>query len=122
MSREWSPDAAWAPVVSRARDLLDKDAADIAAWADLAMMLGDSGAPELGLVVALHANSLAPDDERIGGHLALFLLDLGLGELTETGVRPMHESIERWLEPQLGGGSLEEAARRALALALEKTG
>jgi hypothetical protein len=123
MSSEWRPDPAWAPVVRRARDLLDKDARDIGAWADLAMMLGDTGATELGLCVALHANVLAPDDGRISGHLALFLLDLGLGELSETGVRPLHDQIDAWLDRQLPtiGGTLEKAAWHALGLAVEAT-
>jgi len=115
--------------VATARDALDRDPADVRAWAQLAMMLGDTGAAPLGLWVALHADRTAPDPAaraRIGGHLALFLLDLRLG--ADSPDKPGHvrilPALEAWLDRELApfAGSLPRAARWVLALAAARTG
>jgi hypothetical protein len=90
---------------------LEKDPRDVLAWAQVAMILGDTGEPEAGLCVALYADSIAPRDPRIGSHMALFLLDLGLGDTTERGVRPRWEELAAWREAR---GDLEQAAWAAL--------
>jgi hypothetical protein len=123
---DWKPRATWAAVIDRAATAIAADPGDVGAWIDVAMMLGDSAAAPLGLWVALHARALAPDDRRIGAHLALFLLDLGLG--TDTPDRPGRvrpgPALDVWLDVELApfGGDLARAARWSLALAAVRTG
>src|SRR4051794_20922075 len=49
-SGAWQPSRTWASIVGPAAIRLARNPGDVAAWAQLAMMLGDSGAPDLGLI------------------------------------------------------------------------
>ena len=138
----WHPSRGWAKdfvrpaylqcgVAPRARE-------SIPAWKQLAIMLGDTRATPLCLVVVLFARSICgPSDDKhgLGAHLDLCLLDLDLGHgkdgpvaLSELG-EP--EAIERdgaklgaWLLRELApfDGDLERAARFSLRLAALRTG
>jgi hypothetical protein len=121
----WRPSPTWAITLANAHAALAIDPRDGRAWAQVAMMLGDSGAAPLGLWVALHGRAVDPA-ARLDANLALFLLDLGLGAASpeQPGrVRPL-PALDAWLERQLTpfGGDLARAARWALDLAVERTG
>jgi hypothetical protein len=81
----WKPGAAWREHLARVRTSLTANPDDVHAWTSLVMMLGDTGAWELALAVALHAARLAPPDGQLRGHLALLVVDLGLGEMSPSG-------------------------------------
>jgi len=138
----WRPSPGWASTVEPAYRALAAGATGLeaaSAWAELAMMLGDTGAPGLGLLAVLHAEAGLPDgveDRRLAAHRDLFLLDLGLGATAAPGAIPLaklgepgfvavaHPRLAGWLADELArfGGSLERAARFALRLAAVRTG
>lgn len=138
----WRPSPGWAEVVRPAWQALRGGAAGLAAadaWAELAMMLGDTRAAPLCVFVCLHAGSILPpavEHRRLEAHLHLALLDLGLAAGDSGGPIPLARlgepdqvrvdapALAAWLERQLApfAGSLSAAAEFALALAAERTG
>lgn len=138
----WRPAPGWAEVVRPAYESLRAGAVGLAAadaWAELAMMLGDTRAAPLCAFVCLHATGLLPpgvEHRRLEAHLQLALLDLGLATSPTGGpVRlgsmgdPHQVQIDAprlaaWLERQLApfAGDLAAAATFALDLAAERTG
>lgn len=82
-------------MVDPAAAALAVDIGDGAAWAQVAMCLGDTGQPALCFVVCLFARRLGQPDEidgRLSAHMALASMDLG-------GVEP--DRIDAWLASQL---------------------
>ena len=139
---DWRPAPGWADVVRPAYEALRGGAVGLAAadaWAELAMMLGDTHAAPLCAFVCLHAGSLLPpgvEHRRLEAHLQLALLDLGLATSADGGVLPVGRmgdpalvriaapALAAWLERQLApfAGDLAAAAGFALDLAAERTG
>ena len=138
----WRPSPGWAEVVRPAFEALRGRAVGLAAadaWAELAMMLGDTRAAPLCVFVCLHASSLLPpgvEHRRLEAHLQLALVDLGLAQSADGGplalgrmgdpevVRIQAPALAAWLERELApfGGDLAAAAAFALDLAAERTG
>ena len=132
----WRPSASWASTVGQAAALLERDPADVVAWANLAMALGDSGETPLALVVCMHATHLAPRDSRIAAHRNICLMQLGLAVSRPPGPIPIarlgardvvvvsEPSLEEWLARALEpfDGHLGHAADWVLRLALARTG
>ena len=135
----WRPLPSWAPVMARAAARLEQDRGAVPGWADLAMMLGDSRAEELALIVCLHAERLPGAEKelsRIAAHRDLCLLHLGLTPARRPGLIPIVKlgdpdvlavskpKLERWLARRLGPfeGDLESAAEYVLQLALSRAG
>jgi hypothetical protein len=129
----WRPSLGWASVARVAADTLDRDPADCAAWCQLAMMFGDTRAPELALVVCLHACMLDAGNGRVRAHLDLCVLDLGLGRaatspipiaaLGETGtVTGDPAALTAWITEHFAPfeGDVAQAARHALAIAMAR--
>jgi hypothetical protein len=132
----WRPSASWASMVGEAAALLERDPADVVAWAKLVMALGDSGATALAVVVCMHVAELRPRDSRIATHRNICLMQLGLAvprqpgliritRLGDPDVFVVSESaLEAWraqaLEPF--DGDLERASDFVLRLALARTG
>jgi hypothetical protein len=129
----WRPRAAWASTLRPAYEALLVDDRDARAWAEVAMMMGDTRAAPLALVVCLHAESFAPDS-RLASHRNLCLLDLGLAhadgpvrlvELDNPDVVTANVSaLEAWLARALipFDGGLNRAAWFALRTACLRTG
>lgn len=109
-------------------------------WRQLAIMLGDTGACPLCVMVVSHAQQQLGErveDRSLQAHLHLCLLELGLArtrndaplpvgragdpELLERDPRP---DLEAWLARQLApmGGDLARAAELSLRLAAIRTG
>lgn len=134
----WRPRAAWASTLRPAYEALTSGATGrdaIKAWADVAMMMGDSHAAPLALIVCLHAEREAGDpDRRLASHRNLCLLDLGLahadgpvrlGALGDPDAVTTNESsLEAWLARALMpfDGDLSRAAMYALQIACIRTG
>lgn len=138
----WRPSPGWADVVRPACQALRGGATGLAAadaWAELAMMLGDTRAAPLCVFVCLHAGALLPpnvEHRRLEAHLQLALVDLGLAVSADGGLLPLGRmgdpalvqiaapQLAAWLERQLApfGGDLAAAAAFALDLAAERTG
>jgi hypothetical protein len=138
----WRPSRGWAEVVRPAFEALRGGAVGLAAadaWAELAMMLGDTRAAPLCAFVCLHASSLLPpgvEHRRLEAHLQLALVDLGLAASADGGPLPLGRmgdadlvriaspALAAWLERELApfGGDLAAAAAFALDLAAERTG
>lgn len=136
----WRPGRGWAdmlrePYAQLAGGATGLDAAG--AWANVAMIFGDTRGAPLALVVCVHAARELPDGvevRRLAAHRDLCLLDLGLatapgpvriGALGTPGVvddRPGH--IEAWLARALipFDGDLARAAKFALDLAAVRLG
>jgi hypothetical protein len=133
----WRPSTGWASEVRPAYDALIGGATGddaIRAWATIAMMMGDSRAPELALAVCLYAERAHGPSKRIAAHRDLCLLDLGLGAtpmpgpvklaaLGEPGtvatpIGPLEAWIARALIPF--GGDHERAAMWALRVAAHR--
>jgi hypothetical protein len=87
----WRPRASWASILRGPYDALAAGAtglAAVAAWSEVAMMMGDTRAAPLALVVCLHAQHELPvgyEDRRLAGHRDLCLLDLGLTRTVAPG-------------------------------------
>jgi hypothetical protein len=138
----WRPSRGWADVVRPAFEAVRRGAVGLAAadaWAELAMMLGDTRGAPLCVFVCLHASSLLPpgvEHRRLEAHLQLALVDLGLAASTDGGLLPLGRmgdpdlvriqapELAAWLERELApfGGDLAAAAAFALDLAAERTG
>ena len=138
----WRPSRGWADVMRPAFEALRGGAVGLAAadaWAELAMMLGDTRAAPLCVFVCLHASACLPpavEHRRIEAHLQLALVDLGLAASPDGGMLPLGRmgdpelvrieapALAAWLERELSpfGGSLAAAAAFALDLAAERTG
>jgi len=108
LARAWRVSPKWASFVRDVAAELERDPGDCHAWCELAMLFGDTHAPELALVVCLHARTLAGDQVRVRSHLALCLLDLGLGKAATSPV------------PLRALGDAARAARHALAIAVTR--
>jgi len=141
-AKAWRPRAAWASTIRPAYELLTAGAIGLEAaraWADVAMMMGDSRAAPLALVVCLHAETLLPpegDQGRLASHKNLCLLDLGLAASTVPGpikivelgqpgaVEDRPGEVAAWLARALipFDDDLARAARYALHLAAVRTG
>ena len=135
----WRPARHWASVVDRAAKRLAADRGDVLAWAELAMMLGDSRAADLGLIVCLRAERLSGTEKEPGGvaaHRNLCLLQLGLATPRIPGLIALREisradfvaistsRLDAWVARQLipFDGDLEAAADFVLQLARARTG
>lgn len=136
----WRPRTGWAEtlrepyaaLVAGARGL---DAAT--AWANVAMMMGDTRAAPLALVVCLHAEhelGELVEDRRLAAHRQLCLLDLGLASASAEvpiavlgnpgAVDERPGGVDAWLAQALipFEGDLARAAWFALRLACVRTG
>lgn len=137
----WRPSRSWASTVAPAAEIVERDPGSLdalGAWCQIAMMLGDSGAAPLALIVCLHAEATAPakaDLSRLHAHRNLCLLDLGLaraehsgpvriGELDRIVPAPHTPELEQWLREQLAAfdHDLARATQFVLALVLERMG
>jgi hypothetical protein len=124
----WRPSRGWRETVLPAARRVEKDPADMKAWRDIVIMLGDTHATELALIVCLHAQALGSDV--LAGHLHLCLLDLGIA--SAPGPVPLRDpasvttvdddALARWTEAHLVpfDGDLARAAAFVLALARNK--
>ncbi|MEO8701635.1 MAG: hypothetical protein ABI867_16435 [Kofleriaceae bacterium] len=139
-ARQWRPNPGWVDVVREPRAALVAGARGLEAsqaWSSIAMMMGDTGAAPLALIVCLHADADLPvgvEDRRLSAHRDLCLLDLGLAnapgpvaiaELGSPGVvtdRPA--DLAAWLARALipFAGDLRRAAWYALELAAHRMG
>jgi hypothetical protein len=137
---QWRPRPAWAstlrePYAALVEGVRGFDAAK--AWAEVAMMMGDTHAAPLCLVICVHAERELGDgveDRRLGAHRQLAMLDLGLAsapgpvKIAELGnpgtVDEQVGSLEAWLARALAPfhGDLKRAAWFALRLACVRTG
>jgi len=133
LARAWRVSPKWASFVRDLAAALERDPDDCRAWCELAMLFGDTHAPELALVVCLHARTLAGDQVRVRSHMALCLLDLGLGQaatspiplraLGDAGtVAPDSDALAAWTAEHLApfDGDAARAARHALAIAVAR--
>ena len=132
-ARAWRPSRGWATTVDAVVHALKRDPTDCGAWCQLAMMFGDTRAPELALIVYLHACTLDEDHPQVRAHLDLCLLDLGLGNASTSPV-PLIALGERgtvtsdpaaltgWCAEHLASydGDVARAARHALAIAVAR--
>jgi hypothetical protein len=139
---DWRPRVGWASTLRAPYEALASGARGldaVAAWCDVAMMMGDTGAPELALVVCLHAEAELPegfDHRRLAAHRDLCLLDLRLTRTTAPGPFRLAEignpgvvedhpgELAAWLARALvpWGGDLARAAHHALRVAAVRTG
>lgn len=135
----WRPSPRWSSTVRPAYETLIAGATGLAAshaWSEIAMMMGDTRAAPLALVVCLHAErSLGPvlEDRRLAGHRDLCLLELGLAHadgpirIASLGdpntVTSDPSSLEAWLQRSLlpFDGDLSRAAWFALRVAARRT-
>jgi hypothetical protein len=130
LARAWRPSRGWATTAQGAAAALERDPASVAAWCELAMMFGDTRAPELALVCCLHARTLGGDQGRVRAHLDLCLMDLGLGRadgpvpiaaLGEPGTVTGDPAVlAAWIAERMApfDGDAARAARHALAVAI----
>jgi len=136
----WRPSRTWASVVGPAAQRLVRDARDVPAWGQLVMMLGDSGAADLALIVCLHAGRMARSEKERGdvtAQLLLCVVELGLGcpkgrslifpvsSLDDPAKFLVFEApFDAWIKRHLAvfDGDLERAADFILDLALARTG
>lgn len=138
----WRPRTGWAEHYVRPAYLhcIDQIIApdSIPWWTRLAIMLGDSHATPLCLVVALHARSLLPEiveDRSVDAHVDICLWQLGLAAAKEEHVplkafgepatlRRDADRLAEWLERELAPfeGDLARAAKCCLRLAACRTG
>jgi hypothetical protein len=136
----WRPSKGWASTLYPAVEIIGRDPTSkdaVAAWCEIAMMLGDTRATPLALIVCLYAEAAAPpraDLRRLHAHRDLCLLELGLAHARRSGPVPIAElgkpelatvhgdALERWLAEQLVpfDGDLAAAAQSVLALALAR--
>jgi hypothetical protein len=136
----WRPSHGWASTLYPAVEIIGRDPSSkeaVGAWCEIAMMLGDTHAAPLALIVCLYAEAVAPpqaDLQRLHAHRDMCLLELGLGRARRsTGLRIAElgtpelavvygEALELWLAEQLEpfDGDLAAAAQSVLALALAR--
>jgi hypothetical protein len=121
----WQPSRGWRDTFLPAADALEKDPADLKAWCDVAMMLGDTRATEFALLVCLHARTLGGDQRRLSSHLHLCLLDLGLASASApvplrdpaSVMTTDDDALARWAREHLA--PFDGDAARAAAFVLE---
>lgn len=137
----WRPRTGWAATLREPYDALVAGARGLdaaKAWAEVAMMMGDTRAAPLALVVCLHAErelGALVEDRRLAAHRQLCLLDLGLATtpgkqvaLAELGkpetVDERPGGLDAWLAQALApfDGELARAAWFALRVAVVRTG
>lgn len=138
----WRPRPGWAATLREPHQRLTGGATGVeavTAWCDVAMMMGDTHAAPLALVVCLHAEHEVPpgyDDRRLAAHRDLCLLDLGLTQPTSPGpiklvalgapgtVDDRPGELAAWLYRALApfDHDLARAARFALAIAAVRVG
>ena len=135
----WRPSESWASTVRPAYETLIGGATGKVAayaWADLVMMMGDTRAAPLALIVVLHAERVLGsfDDRRLASHRNLCLMDLGLAHADgPVRIAALHDpdvvptdvpGFEGWLARALipFDGDLERAAWFALRTACVRTG
>ena len=136
----WRPSPKWISTLQPAYEALTSGATSFdatAAWANVAMMMGDTRGAPLALICCIHAATLLPagvEDRRLDAHRDLCLLDLGLGSapgpvriaaLGEPGtVEAAPAQLESWLARALipFDGDLARAAWFALRLAATRVG
>lgn len=137
---QWRPRATW---VTELRPVYEAIIGGVTgfdatrAWANAAMMMGDTHAAPLALVCCLHAATLLPpgvEDRRLHAHRDLCLLDLGLatapgpvqiGKLGDPDTVDRKAShLEAWLAGALipFDGDLARAAMFAVKLAATRVG
>ena len=126
-AERWKPGRGWRETFLPAVKRIEKNPADMKAWCDIVMMLGDTHATELALIVCLHARTLGGDQARLASHLHLCLLDLGLA--SAPGPVPLRDpasgmtvdggALAGWTREHLApfGGDLAKAVAFVLALA-----
>ena len=132
LASRWRPSAGWRSTIEPAVDALARDSTDLAAWAQVVMMLGDTRAAPFALVVAAYVRTLPGGASSIAPHLDLCMLDLGLaradgpvrlGDLGKPGATHSDPAdLDTWLATHLEpfDGELVRAAQWILALALTK--
>jgi hypothetical protein len=138
----WRPNRKWETTIRAPYDALSAGATGIdaaRAWAEVAMMMGDSRAAPLALVVCLHAeHGLADGHEarRLAAHRHLCMLDLGLTRAVSPGAIPLVDfgkpdrfedrpgDLAAWLARALVPfeGDLARAAMFGLRIAAIRTG
>ena len=137
---KWRPSRGWASTVGPAVEIIERDPASpeaLKAWCEIAMVLGDTRAAPLALIVCLHAEATAPACSsfvRLHSHRNLCLLDLGLAQADRPGHLPLRElhtvvpevpeEVNAWLVEQLApyDNDLSRAAQLILALVVERVG
>ncbi len=135
----WRPNPTWSSTIRPAYDALVAGVTGLDAshaWSEVAMMMGDTRAAPLALVVCLHAErSLGPllEDRRLASHRTLCMLDLGLvhadgpiriASLGDPAVVTGDPStLSAWLQRSLlpFDGELSRAAWFALRVAARRT-
>jgi len=121
----WKPSREWRDTFVPAVKRIEKHPADMKAWCEIVMMLGDTHATELALIVCLHARTLGGDQAQLSSHLHLCLLDLGIG--SAPGPVPLRDpaSVMTVDDGALAGWTREHLApfdgdlSRAVAFVLE---
>ena len=135
----WRPNPTWSETIRPAYEALVAGATGLDAshaWSQIAMMMGDTRAAPLALVVCLHAQrSIGPllEDRRLAAHRDLCMLDLGLAHadgpirIASLGdpdtVTSDPNTLEAWLQRSLApfDGDLARAAWFALRVAARRT-
>jgi hypothetical protein len=134
----WRANRGWAETLREPYALLKGGATGLeaaAAWAQVAMMFGDTRGAPLALVVCVHAErELGVEHERLAAHRQLCMLDLGLasapgpvrlGDLGKEGtVEERAGHLDAWLARALMpfDGDVARAAHYALELAAVRLG
>ena len=127
--RRWVVPRGWEGSVERIVTALTTDGRDTFAWAEFAMMLGDTGAADLCMMVCLHARALDPsdkDDDRIRSHMGLAAWDLGLARREEPAQELIsnEQAMAQWMRREVSPfwEGFEAAAHFILGLAAMKVG
>jgi len=126
----WKPSRGWRETFLPAVKRVAKKPADMKSWCEIVMMLGDTHATELALIVCLHARTLGGDQAQLSSHLHLCLLDLGIA--SAPGPVPLRdpasamtvndEALAGWIREHLApfDGDLSRAVAFVLKLARSK--
>jgi hypothetical protein len=126
----WRPSRGWRDMFMPAVERIEQDPADVKAWCEVVIMLGDTHATELALIVCLHARTLGGNSAPISSHLHLCLLDLGIA--SAPGPVPLRDpasamtvdddALTRWTREHLApfDGDLARAVVFVLELARNK--
>ena len=126
----WKPSRGWREAFIPAAERIERDPADLKAWCEVVMVLGDTHATELALIVCLHARTLGGDQDRLSSHLHLCLLDLGIASAPgpvllrdpASGMTVDGDALAEWSVTHLApfDGDLARAVAFVLALARSK--
>lgn len=126
----WKPSRGWRDAFVAAVKRIETHPADMKAWCDVVIMLGDTHATEFSLIVCLHARTLGGDQAQLSSHLHLCLLDLGVA--SAPGPVPLRdpasvmtvddEALAGWTRGHLApfDGDLSRAVAFVLELAQRK--